>query len=152
MRMPIFLACVCWASTVFAQPARPPVQTADRGEVEVQVVGCVSGDTLTETNLNRAEGHANSAEGLNPKGRWRLSLSKEQREQLRKLSRNQVEIFGSVRKSELESGRIVKSARVGKKGRAWVGTSGSKGKSDVEAVALPLLRVGSFKALEGTCR
>jgi hypothetical protein len=152
MRRLLFLAWVCCVHGVFAQPARPPAQTTDRGEVEVQVVGCVSGDTLTETTLNRTEGQSNSSESLNPKGRWRLSVSKEQREPLRELSPHPIEIFGTVRESELARGRVVKSVRVGKAGRAWVGTSTSKNGPDVEAIALPLLRVGSFKRLEGACR
>ena len=151
MRIFLFMLGVCWASSVFAQPARPPAQTTDRDEIEVQVVGCVSGDTLTETTLNRTEGQANSSGSLNPEGRWRLSVSKQQREQLRKLARNQVEILGVVRKSELESARVIKSAPVGK-ARVWVGTGSSKAGSSKQSVDLPILRVGSFKRLEGTCR
>ena len=150
MRTTLLVISLC-STPLFTEAQRPPAQTTDRDEVEVQVVGCVSGDTLTETTLNRTEGRSNSTESLNPKGRWRLSVSREQREQLRKLSRNQVEIVGLVRKSELDTGRIGKTARVGK-ARVWVGAGTSKGTYDEEPVALPLLRVGAFKAMEGTCR
>ncbi|MEZ5284569.1 MAG: hypothetical protein R2712_07140 [Vicinamibacterales bacterium] len=55
--------------------------TRKRGEVEVEAVGCVSGTTLTETNLNRNP--SNGAE--NPNRRWRLRLSKAQEAALKEL-------------------------------------------------------------------
>jgi hypothetical protein len=151
MRTIVVVVWMCSASALFAQVPRPPAQTTERREIEVQVVGCVSGDTLTETTLNRTEGRSNSEQSLNSRGRWRLSLTREQREQLRKLSRHQVEVIGVARVSELESGRVVKTARVGK-GRVYVGADATKRTVDDEPVALPLLRVGAFRSLEGLCR
>jgi hypothetical protein len=117
-----------------------------RGEIEVVAVGCVSGTTLTETNLNRNP--SNGAE--NPARRWRLRLSKEQERALKEIGPNQVEVVGYANERELESATLTKSARVGL-GRAYVGV-GSSRTAAPDRVATPTLRVESFRQTRDTCR
>lgn len=129
------------------QPAAPAAnRQGKQGEIEVQATGCVSGDTLTETNLNRGS----SSDGLNPTRRWRLRLTKEQRAELKKLQGQQVEIVGVARESELAASRVVKTIPA-PRGRVYVGTESSRTPSREQAVP-PTLNVGSFKATHERCR
>ena len=67
--------------SVFAlQPTLPPVNP-DATEVEVLAVGCVSGQTLTESTLTHNPNAGQ--EGLNPNRRWQLVLSAERLRRLR---------------------------------------------------------------------
>jgi hypothetical protein len=141
-----FLAWLA-ALAVLAQPSPPaPDRQAKDREIEVQAIGCVSGDTLTETNLNRGS----SSEGLNPARRWRLRLTKEQRAALREVQGKQVEVTGVARESEVEAGRVIKSARAGR-GRVYVGTESSRSAAR-EQVVVPTLTVSTFKARSESCR
>lgn len=128
------------------QPGPAAQPQPRRGEVDVQVTGCVSGDTLTETNLNRTS----SSEGLNPSRRWRLRLTSEQREQLRKVRDKQVEMIGVANEAELKSARVVKSVPAGR-GRVYVGADSSRTASREQPIP-PTLTVGRFTVKTEACR
>src|SRR5262245_19924424 len=94
---------------LLAAMLQSPTPGPARGEVEVVAIGCVSGTTLTETNLTR-----NPSSGAeNPARRWRLSLSKAQEKALKEIGPNQVEVFGFAREMELESASLVKTQKIG---------------------------------------
>jgi hypothetical protein len=132
---------------IVIQPAAPPANTQPKsGEVNVQVIGCVSGDTLTETNLNRGT----SSEGLNPTRRWRLRLTKAQRATLKEISDRQIEIFGAAKESEIKSAMLVKRAKVGK-AHVYVGAESSR-RPGREQAGLPTLTVATFAARSDVCR
>jgi hypothetical protein len=133
-----------------AQATLPPA-TTDAAEVEVLAVGCVSGQTLTESSLTH---NPNAGEeGLNAKRRWQLVTSAERLRRLRhEAGDRQVAVSGTVRRSELRTGTVGKTAAVGNKGRAYVGAGTPSRDLDAEAVVLPRLRVTSWTVRADTCR
>ena len=122
----------------------PPAPTGN--QVEVNAIGCASGDMLTESNLN----HTASAEGLNPTRQWRLRLSSEQRSRLKAIGKKQVEIFGVADRNEIKGATVVKSKQLSK-GRVYVGTQASRSPQS-EQVRPPTLIVGSISPREEACR
>jgi hypothetical protein len=123
-----------------------PTPGPARGEVEVAAIGCVSGSTLTETNLTR-----NPSSGAeNPARRWRLRLSKAQERALKEIGPNKVEVLGFANVMELENATLVKSQKVGP-GRAYVGAGSSRTVAP-DRPALPTLRVESFTRTQDKCR
>lgn len=140
----------CLAITSAASRAEQPPRAADvprsAHDIEVTATGCLSGDTLTETNLNR-----NPSNGVpNPARRWRLRVTSAQRQLLKELDPGrQVEVWGVADGRELESATVGKSVRVGP-GRAYVGAESKK--TPARAVVLPTLVVETVKQTADSCR
>jgi hypothetical protein len=131
------------ALSLLADPQLPTNQPPKHDEIEVRAVGCIAGDTLTETRTD-------SPEDLNSTRRWRLRLSKELQKALEEIAGKQVEVFGLAKRDEVSRPMVAKSVRVGR-GRAYVGAKSSR-RPQNEPVQIPTLRVTAIAGRAEDCR
>jgi len=135
------------AVLVAAVPAALGAQekpTADSSKPRVEVMGCVKGSTLTETNLHVS----GETRGENPARRWRLRGSKALMRQLKDAKDKELTIVGTT--NEVKSGLVIGQTKIGD-ARIYIGSNA--GKTTPEPLPeLPTIDVESFEPTGERCR
>src|SRR5882672_4223560 len=106
------------------QPAAPA--TPRQRDVGVEVIGCIDGSILTETDQVDTSRPVFSGPDRPPEagrftGRWKLAASKEMARQMREYAHRELRVVGTTKSNARV--KVVKERPVGKRGRVYVGTA-----------------------------
>jgi hypothetical protein len=154
IRLLLAMLLVIAASNASAaqQPAAPG--TPKLRDLDIEVVGCVDGSILTETDQVDTSRPVLNGPDRPPEagrftGRWKLAASKEMARQMREYAHREMRVVGTTKSNAHV--KVVKERPIGKRARVYVGTSADR-LDEPTPVNPPTLRVASFSPTNNRCR
>jgi hypothetical protein len=159
MRLLLAMCLVVTASSALraqqsAAPATPRQRDINVRDIAVEVIGCVDGSILTETDQVDTSRPVFSGPDRPPEagrftGRWKLAASKEMARQMREYAHRELRVVGTTKSNARV--KVVKERPVGKRGRVYVGTAADR-LDEPAPVNPPTLRVASFSPANNRCQ